>query len=283
MFENIIENVHNYKPLIHSITNYVSMNDCANILLASGGSAIMSEDVHEVEDITSLCSGLNINIGMLNEEKLEAMLLAGKKANIINNPVVLDPVGAGASSFRTASALRIMKEVRLSAIRGNISEIKALLYAIEGIDNKDIVSMGVEAVTADRITENNLSEVVQLAAELALKINTVICMTGVIDIVTDGNIVYYIRNGHPMMSKVTGAGCQLSELVAAYITANNDRIPEAAAAAVSVMGICGEIAYNRMSGLDGNASYRNYIIDAVYNMTDDMLCNMCKVEVMKYE
>ena len=129
MFDNIIANVHKTKPLIHSITNYVSMNDCANILLASGGAAIMAEDVCEVEEITSLCDGLNINIGMLSESKLEAMLAAGKKAVSFNHPVILDPVGAGASKFRTDSALRLIKELDITVIRGNISEIKALSYS----------------------------------------------------------------------------------------------------------------------------------------------------------
>ncbi len=303
MFENIIADVHKNKPLIHSITNYVSINDCANILLASGGAAIMAEDIHEVEDITSICNGLNINIGMLNKSKLEAMILAGKKANSLNHPVVLDPVGAGASAFRTECALRIINEVDINVIRGNISEIKALAKAVD--DSCDSVaindklknsSKGVEASDIDRVTENNLSDAIQFARAFAKKANIVVSMTGVIDIVTDGNIVYCIRNGHPMMSKVTGAGCQLSALTTAYISAvymnaesseklskTDGKYTEAAAAAVCVMGISGEIAYGRMDGLDGNASYRNYIIDAVYNMTDDKLKSMCRVEVIKYE
>ncbi len=333
MFENIISDVHKNKPLIHSITNYVSINDCANILLACGGAAIMAEDIHEVEDITSICNGLNINIGMLNENKLEAMILAGKKANSLNHPVVLDPVGAGASTFRTECALRIINEVDIDVIRGNISEIKALDKAMGGScdsmikndnkgknrakDNEDKLnnsakynddkqkngskgsddeiknnSKGVEASDIDRVTENNLSDAIHFARAFAKKINAVVSMTGVIDIVTDGNIVYCIRNGHPMMSKVTGTGCQLSALTAAYVSAvymdvkssiDSSMIAKAAAAAVSVMGISGEIAYARMNSLDGNASYRNYIIDAVYNMTDRKLQDMCRVEVIKYE
>lgn len=297
MFENIVSDVHEMKPLIHSITNYVSMNDCANILLASGGAAIMAEDIHEVEDITAICNGLNINIGMLNERKLEAMIIAGKKAESLNHPVVLDPVGAGASSFRTAGAVRIINELKVAAIRGNISEIKALARAMDSTDSGSIAgdnqagnaSKGVEASDIDRITKDNIQAATALARTFAKKTGAVICMTGVIDIVTDGNIVYCIRNGHSMMSKVTGAGCQLSALTAAYISAaymkahKSARITEAAAAAVSVMGISGEIAYSRMSRLDGNASYRNYIIDAVYNMTDEKLHDMCRVEVIKYE
>ena len=159
MFDNIIANVHKTKPLIHSITNYVSMNDCANILLASGGAAIMAEDVCEVEEITSLCDGLNINIGMLSESKLEAMLAAGKKAVSLNHPVILDPVGAGASKFRTDSALRLIKELDITVIRGNISEIKALSAAFASEDSAfHYASKGVEANDIDRVSEDNLPE-----------------------------------------------------------------------------------------------------------------------------
>lgn len=305
MFENIVSDVHEMKPLIHSITNYVSMNDCANILLASGGAAIMAEDIHEVEDITAICNGLNINIGMLNESKLEAMILAGKMANRLKHPVVLDPVGAGASAFRICGAVRIINEVKISAIRGNISEIKALSRAMDSTTDSDSISdsiaddkqaghasKGVEASDIDRITKDNIQDAAAFARAFAKKTGAVICMTGVIDIVTDGNVVYCIRNGHTMMSKVTGAGCQLSALTAAYISAaymkgkaseSTARITEAAAAAVCVMGISGETAYSRMSYLDGNASYRNYMIDAVYNMTDEKLQDMCRVEVIKNE
>lgn len=204
MFDNIIANVHKTKPLIHSITNYVSMNDCANILLASGGAAIMAEDVCEVEEITSLCDGLNINIGMLSESKLEAMLAAGKKAVSFNHPVILDPVGAGASKFRTDSALRLIKELDITVIRGNISEIKALSAAFASEDSAfHYASKGVEANDIDRVSEDNLPEAVQFARVFAHNTGMVVCITGAIDIVTDGSVVYCIRNGHPMMSRVT--------------------------------------------------------------------------------
>ena len=141
MFDNIIGIVHKRKPLIHSITNYVSMNDCANILLACGGAAIMAEDTLEVRQITAICDGLNLNIGMLNENKLEAMLVAGRSAAALHHPVVLDPVGAGASDFRNSAALRIIKEISPTVIRGNISEIKALAVGMADINH----SKGVEA------------------------------------------------------------------------------------------------------------------------------------------
>ena len=299
MFDNIIGIVHKRKPLIHSITNYVSMNDCANILLACGGAAIMAEDVLEVGQITSICDGLNLNIGMLNENKLEAMLVAGRSAAALHHPVVLDPVGAGASDFRNSAALRIIKEISPTVIRGNISEIKALAVGMADINH----SKGVEANDIDRITEDNIYDVAAFAEAFAKKTGAVLCITGVIDIVTDGNVVYCIRNGHPMMSRVTGSGCQLSALITAYIadvdkadeykadmciskehdTAIQGSIAKAVAAAVAVMGISGETAYKRLNDMDGNATYRNYVIDAVYNMTDDMLERLCRVEVIRHE
>ena len=215
MFDNIIGIVHKRKPLIHSITNYVSMNDCANILLACGGAAIMAEDALEVRQITAICDGLNLNIGMLNENKLEAMLVAGRSAAALHHPVVLDPVGAGASDFRNSAALRIIKEISPTVIRGNISEIKALAIGMADINH----SKGVEANDIDRITEDNIYDVAAFAEAFAKKTGAVLCITGVIDIVTDGNVVYCIRNGHPMMSRVTGSGCQLSALITAYIAA----------------------------------------------------------------
>lgn len=116
-----LENIKKKSPLIHNITNYVTVNDCANITLACGASPIMADDQDEVEEITSICSGLNINIGTLNGRTIEAMILAGKKANALNHPVVLDPVGAGASTLRTKTALRLLDEVKFTVIRGNIS------------------------------------------------------------------------------------------------------------------------------------------------------------------
>ncbi|MEZ3471008.1 MAG: hydroxyethylthiazole kinase, partial [Schaedlerella sp.] len=126
MQKELLENVRNSHPLIHNITNYVTVNDCANILLACGGSPIMADDVEEAEEITSICGGLNINIGTLNQRTIPAMKKAGIKANELGHPVVLDPVGAGASRLRTGTAMNLLEHVRFSVIRGNISEIKTL-------------------------------------------------------------------------------------------------------------------------------------------------------------
>ena len=264
MFGEMLKNVRASCPLIHNITNYVTVNDCANVVLACGASPIMADDREEVAEITSLCAGLNLNIGTLNSRTIDSMLLAGKRANELGHPVVLDPVGAGASKLRTETALRLLNEVRFTVIRGNVSEIKVLASGSGS-------TKGVDADLADRVTEENLDEMLAFAKSFAAKTGAVVAITGAIDLVTDGKTACCVRNGHPMMSSVTGTGCQLSAMTAAFVTANPTQPLEATAAAVCTMGLAGEIAHGRLTKLDGNASYRNYIIDAIYNMTPEML------------
>ena len=160
MFKELLETVRMRKPLIHNITNYVTVNDCANVLLACGGSPIMADDAEEVEEITAICDGLNINIGTLSRQRIPSMFLAGKKANALGHPVVLDPVGAGACTLRTETALKLLDEVKFSAIRGNISEIKALAFG-KGKTN------GVDADLADTVTADNLEQAVEFAKRFA--------------------------------------------------------------------------------------------------------------------
>lgn len=272
MFGKMLENVRKTAPLIHNITNYVTVNDCANILLACGASPIMADDLEEAEEIASICGGLNINIGTLNGNTIPSMFAAGKKANALRRPVVLDPVGAGASKLRTQTACRLLDEVEFAVIRGNISEIKSLASGTG-------TTRGVDADAADAVTDETLAGAVEFAREFAKKTGAVIAVTGAIDIVADKSRAYCIRNGHPMMSRITGTGCQLSALIAAYVTASPEHSLESAAAAVCAMGLCGELAFARMSALDGNCSYRNYIIDAVYNLTGDALESGAKYEI----
>ena len=272
MLSKQLENLRKNSALVHNITNYVTVNDCANILLACGASPIMSDDCAEVEEITSICSALNINIGTLNKNTIPAMFLAGKRANELSHPVLLDPVGAGASKLRTETALKLLEEVKFTAIRGNISEIKTLALGSGS-------TKGVDADVADTVTEETLDEVVTFAKEFSRKTSAIIAVTGAIDIVADENRAFCIRNGHPMMSKITGTGCQLSAMTAAFLSANLDSPLEAVAASICTMGFCGEIANKRMGEFDGNSSYRNYIIDAVYNLTSEQLEEGAKYEM----
>ena len=272
MFGKCLENVRKNVPLVHNITNYVTVNDVANVLLACGGSPIMSDDKGEVEDITSICGGLNINIGTLNQRTIPSMFLAGKKANELGHPVLLDPVGAGASRLRTETALKLMEGVKFTAIRGNISEIKTLAFGSGS-------TKGVDADGADAVTEETLDSSVKFVKELASKLDCIIAVTGAADLVSDGKICYVIRNGRKEMGRITGTGCQLSGMMTAYISANPENKLEAAAASVMVMGLAGEIGWDRMQEGEGNAAYRNRIIDAIYNMDAETLEKGAKYEV----
>ena len=272
MLGTCLDNVRKTTPLVHNITNYVTVNDVANVLLACGGSPIMSDDIQDVEDITSICGGLNLNIGTLNHNTIPSMFAAGKKANQLGHPVVLDPVGAGASALRTETALKLLEEVKFAVIRGNISEVKTLAAG----SGK---TRGVDADVADAVTEDNLDASVAFAKAVAARFGAVVAITGAIDLVADGEICYVIRNGRPEMGKITGTGCQLSGLTAAYVVANPDRPLEAAAAAVASMGLAGEIGWSHMQPTDGNSTYRNRIIDAIYHLDGAALDKGAKYEV----
>lgn len=259
-------------PLIHNITNYVTVTDVANVLLACGASPIMSDAVEEVEEITSICSGLNLNIGTLNRNTVSAMFLAGEKANELGHKVILDPVGAGASRLRTETALEIIDKLKLDVIRGNISEIKTLAQGT-GKTN------GVDADASESVTEESLDETIRFAKSFAAEIGSIIAITGAIDLVADPDRCYVIRNGRAEMGRVTGTGCQLSALITAFLAANRERPLDAAAAAVCAMGLAGEIGWENMQRTDGNSTYRNRIIDALFHMDGDILIEGARYEI----
>ncbi len=273
MLKECWSNVQEKKPLVHNITNYVTVNDVANVLLACGGSPIMSDEPEDVEDITSICGGLNINIGTLNSGTIQGMLRAGHRAAELGHPILLDPVGAGASKLRTDTAYTLVKELPLTVIRGNISEIRT-------IANGSGTTRGVDADVADAVTEDTLPAAVAFAKELAKRLNVILAITGAIDIVTDGGKAYVIRNGRPEMGKITGTGCQLSGLATAYVVANPEQQTEAVATAVALMGVAGEIGWERMLPGDGNATYRNRIIDAIYRMDGTTLEERARITEM---
>ncbi len=273
MFGEMQRNVREQVPLVHCITNYVTVNDCANILLACGGSPIMADDEQEVEEITSVCGGLTINIGTLNSRTVKSMMLAGKRANALGHPVLLDPVGVGASALRTRTAIKLLETVRFTAVRGNISEIKTLAL---GSGN----TKGVDADVSDAVTEENMERVIAFTGEFSRKTGAVTVITGAVDLAVDGKRAYVIRNGHPMMSKVTGTGCMLSAMMAAYLTANKDTPLQAAAAAVCAMGIAGERAYEKMlAAHGGSGSYRMFLMDEISNMNAEILEQGARYEV----
>lgn len=269
--KDIWNRVREKAPLIHAITNYVTINDCANIILASGASPIMAEAPEEVAEICSHSHGLLLNLGMLRSDKLEAMILAGQAANKRGIPVVFDPVGVGASAFRMNSARQLLHKVSCSVIRGNASEILSLCQAGS--------SQGVDAAKADALTQDTLVQNASFARALARRTCSIVAMTGKIDLVTDGYTVYQNHHGCPMLSRLTGSGCMLSALVTATVAANPGDPLLATLTAVTAIGLCGEIAERRMCEQDGNGSFRAYLLDAVFCLTGETLEEQAHYEI----
>lgn len=266
--QNIIETIHQHKPLVHHITNYVTVNDCANITLAIGASPVMADDIAEVEEMVAIASSLVINIGTLNQRTIESMMTAGKAANQKGIPVILDPVGAGATRLRTETAARLIQEVQFAVIRGNVSEIKTI-YGVEG------GTRGVDAAAGDGI--HTVRDTIDFATNMARKLKSVIAITGAIDIIADGNQSCVIQNGHPMMAAITGTGCMCTSLVGSFCGASGDHFA-ATAAAVMTMGLAGEKAFERLEKLDlGNGSYRSFILDEISRMNGQKLMNGGKI------
>mgnify|MGYP002509532921 CR=1 FL=1 len=256
---NALKTVRSTTPLVHCITNYVTVNDCANALLACGGSPIMSDEPQDVGDIQAICGGLVLNIGTLNEHTIAGMHAAAAQATELGHPIVLDPVGAGASKLRTETAGALLDRYDVKVIRGNMSEMKALAGAAA-------TTRGVDVSPNDVVTDGNLAESAAFAKALAAKTGAVVAITGAIDIVADAERAIAIRNGSAIMGKITGAGCMLTCVAAAYAVANQETLFEGVVAAVAGMGVAGEMAAARMQPVDGNASFRTYLIDALYNL-----------------
>ena len=257
----LLSNIRRNTPLVHCITNFVTANDCANLLLACGARPVMADAPEEAAEITAHSQALVFNLGTLSQSRLEAMLRAGAFANRNDIPVVLDPVGVGASEFRCAAVRKLLREIHFTAIRGNVNEIRSTF----------ILASGSRCVPTDDPPADLF-----FARKLAKRIDVSVISTGAEDIVTDGEKTFRITNGHPIQKQITGAGCMLSALTGAFLAAEVSL--ESCAAAVCTMGLAGEIAVSRMKKLDGNASCRNYMIDAVYNMTDEQLEEGAKLE-----
>ncbi|SHJ34538.1 hydroxyethylthiazole kinase [Clostridium amylolyticum] len=258
------------KPLVHHITNYVTVNDCANITLAIGASPVMADDINEVEEMVSMASSLVLNIGTLNERTIHSMLAAGKKANDLNIPIVLDPVGVGATSYRTGTAKRLIKELNISVIKGNISEISTLY----GMDAR---TKGVDAEESGDVSENDIQSKIEIAKKLASNLNCVIAITGAIDIITDGIKVYTVENGDVIMSRITGTGCMCASLIGSFCAVSSNAL-EGALAGVLSMGIVGEIAKEKIGiSHKGTGSLKVEIMDGIYNLNKDIITKRGKV------
>ncbi len=266
-----LDNVRATTPLVHCITNYVTVNDCANALLAVGGSPIMSDEPEDVNDIQTICGGLALNIGTLNVRSVEGMFVAGERAGELGHAIVLDPVGAGASALRTRTAGDLLDKLAVSVIRGNMSEVKALAGGASS-------TRGVDVCPDDAVTENNLAASAAFARGFAAKTGAVVAITGAIDIVADAERAFAVRNGSAVMGRITGAGCMLTCVCAAFAVANPVALLESQVAAVAGMGLAGQVAEGRMGGYDGNGSFRTYLLDALYRLDGEALEAGARVE-----
>jgi hydroxyethylthiazole kinase len=254
-----LESVRNQKPLIHNITNYVVMNTTANALLSMGASPVMAHAVNEVEEMVGLAGALVINIGTLSDSWVAAMLAAGRRASQREIPVILDPVGAGATELRTSTAKKILAEVDVKVIRGNASEILALRH-------DDSQTKGVDAV-------HSVEDAAATAKLLADELGITLAITGSVDLVTDGQRVIRIENGHPMMGCVTGSGCTATAIAGAFMAVDSDPV-NSAAAALAYFGLAGELAAEQAQ-VPG--SYMVALLDALYSITPDQLQSQAKI------
>ena len=250
-------------PLVHCITNYVTVNDVANAILAVGGSPIMADDIDEVAEIVSIANALVVNIGTLNERTINSMEKATVAANLRNIPVVLDPVGAGVSSLRNKTVERFLRTVHFTAIRGNLSE---MAYCA----GENAKARGVDASEDD----DELSAV-EVANKIAEKYSSIAIITGAEDVVSDGEHLVTIKNGVPEMKKITGTGCMLSGILGAYLGACEDKF-SAVVNAVASIGIAGEISFAKYSKF-GTGSLRVGIIDALSRIDDEIISARGKI------
>ena len=247
------------KPLVHNITNFVVMNYTANVLLAAGASPVMAHADNEVEEMVALAGALVLNIGTLTDTWLAAMVKAGCKASELGRPIVLDPVGAGATRLRTDAARRLLAETRVSVVRGNASEILALA----GTDTR---TKGVDAT-------RSVTEATEAARGLARSLGTTLAVTGKIDLVTDGERTLLVEGGHPLMPAVTGTGCSATALVAAFHAIDPDPVL-AAATALAFFGVAGEVAGD---GAPGPGTFMIRLLDTLHTLTPDELAARCRI------
>jgi len=248
------------KPLIHNITNYVVMNYTANALLAMGASPVMAHAQNEVEDMVAFAGALVLNIGTLTDDWIASMIKAGIKASALGTPIILDPVGSGATPLRTNSAKQIIDQTDIKVIRGNASEILSLRHA-------DSKTKGVDSV-------HSVAEAADTARILAEELQTTLAITGPVDLITDGQQVVRVSNGHPLMGYVTGTGCTATTAIGAFLAVDNDPV-SATATALAFFGLAGEVAGQSASA---PGSFMIQLLDALYTITPDELREGCKIE-----
>ncbi len=257
----LINKIREKSPLIHNITNFVVMNSSANILLAIGASPVMAHCLSEVEEMTSIAGALVLNIGTVQEDWTESMICAAKTANSKGIPVILDPVGAGATKLRSETVERIMKETEISVLRGNASEIFSLASSevkTRGVDSSLLIS----------------SDHIDTAKEIADNYKCIIAISGEEDLITDGNQVLRVANGHPVMTRVTGTGCGLTAVTAAFCAVAEGKLLQATASAFAFYGLCADKAVKTS---DKPGSFSVAFLDTLYSIENEEISALIKV------
>ncbi len=257
-----LEKIRAAAPLIHNITNYVVMNFTANVLLAVGASPVMAHAPEEVAEMTSIAQALVLNLGTLSVPWIASMVKAGRTAVRTGIPIVLDPVGSGATQFRTRTAQQLIQQAPPSIIRGNASEIRSLVLDEKGTKGVD--------------SRHTPEETVGAARALSERGACVVSVSGAVDLIIEKEVTIKIMNGDPIMPLITGMGCVASAITAAFAAVNPSRL-HAAANAMALMGIAGEIAAERSAG---PASFQLAFIDAIYNLSKSDIETRLRMEVL---
>ncbi|MGD8536588.1 MAG: hydroxyethylthiazole kinase [Candidatus Aminicenantes bacterium] len=245
-----LKNLRQKKPLIHNITNYVVMNYTANALLASGASPVMAHSSEEVEEMASFAGALVLNIGTLTLYWIDSMLKAGKRANELKVPIILDPVGSGATRLRTESAKRLIDELSIHVVRGNASEVLSLAH--EGSRTK-----GVDSI-------HSVDDAADAALILAKELNTTLAITGKVDLITDGERIYRVSNGHELMGYVTGTGCTATVIIGAFLAVDPDPV-SATTTGLAYFGLAGEKA---AAQAQAPGSFMIAMLDSLYTIDE---------------
>ena len=255
-----LEKLKDKKPLIHNITNFVVMNYTANALLACGASPVMAHAQEEVEEMASFAGALVLNIGTLTPYWIESMIKAGRQANEAKIPIILDPVGSGATKLRTDSAKRLIDEIAISVVRGNASEVLSLAH-------EDSRTKGVDSI-------HSVDDAADAAVILAKELNTTLAITGAVDLVTDGKIIYRVSNGHELMGYVTGTGCTATVIIAAFLAVDSNPV-EATTTALAYFGLAGEKAAARA---DVPGSFQIALLDSLYSIDSTQMEEGAKIQ-----
>jgi len=279
-----IQNVQSEIPIVNCITNPVTINDCANAILAIGGSPIMGDDPREIEKFIEIADALVINMGAVTKSQIEAMRIGSTYSKKINTPIVLDPVGVGISDLRNKIVLEFIDDSKLSVIRGNMSEIKAIANLVDLEETKfsrESESKGVDVSKDDEITTKNLKTNGKIVAALAKEINSVIIASGAIDIISNGKLTYTCENGDSLMPKITGSGCMLTSIVGGFCGANEPLI--GAISATITMGVAGSEAGKFVREENsGTGTFRVKLIDYLSNMNSEILSKEAKLNEINF-